>query len=401
MALPFARSTFPGLSAFLLASAFIVSADDLAWSHDVTVQVRDTVAYPSVPGVLSIYLTNTVDTIAGLQLLLQIDRPDLIQFQPDSSGNTKFDRTGTALANWEFVTVKPQGSGLTTARVIGIANTVIPPYTPGIAPSPEPKLLLKIPFSTLAASDTLTDRTANILISHDTRYCQFSDEQGVSLGIASDTIVDTLCFRCQQWQGNICLQWTAVSAPPCDSMVVDSTFLPKLDTARLALLDGAVTVLPGCSPIPLAGDVDGDGTPGTVADMTALIRYVSTGTPPLAQPRNADVDGDCAISFNDVSLIEAKFIQGQPVIFAACTCWDPVRRCCVGTRGNVDTDPDDLIDVADLTYLTAFLFEHGLAPGCPDEANVNGDAGGAIDIADLPYLIDYLFGGGARPPSCP
>lgn len=75
--------------------------------------------------------------------------------------------------------------------------------------------------------------------------------------------------------------------------------------------------------------------------------------------------------------------------------------CCVGIRGNVNSDPDDLVNVADLTFLVAYLFSGGQQPGCWSEGDVNGDIGNQINIADLTFLVAYLFSGGSPPPECP
>ncbi len=78
--------------------------------------------------------------------------------------------------------------------------------------------------------------------------------------------------------------------------------------------------------------------------------------------------------------------------------------CCCVNRGNVDdivgSNP---IDVADLTYLVAYLFSGGPEPPCLGQGNVDGIVGtaGPIDVSDLTYLVDYLFSGGPQPPSCP
>lgn len=75
--------------------------------------------------------------------------------------------------------------------------------------------------------------------------------------------------------------------------------------------------------------------------------------------------------------------------------------CCIGDRGNVDNSPDDVINVADLTYLVSYLFQGGPPPVCPPEGNVDGDVEEQINVADLTYLVSYLFQGGPPPPPCP
>jgi len=80
--------------------------------------------------------------------------------------------------------------------------------------------------------------------------------------------------------------------------------------------------------------------------------------------------------------------------------------CCNhdGIRGDADylTGPGGEIDVADLTYLVAYLFKSGPAPPCLEEGNVDGiiGVGGPIDVADLTYLVSYLFKSGPAPAPC-
>ncbi|HWR82238.1 MAG TPA: choice-of-anchor B family protein [Candidatus Deferrimicrobium sp.] len=74
--------------------------------------------------------------------------------------------------------------------------------------------------------------------------------------------------------------------------------------------------------------------------------------------------------------------------------------CCVGIRGNVDGDPADEINVADVVSLVSYLFQSGPFPPCGEEANVDGSAAGAVTVADLTYLVAYLFNGSVAPLSC-
>lgn len=75
--------------------------------------------------------------------------------------------------------------------------------------------------------------------------------------------------------------------------------------------------------------------------------------------------------------------------------------CCVGIRGNVDGDPGEEINIADMVHLVDYLFRGGPGPLCLAEGNVDGDPGEHINVADLTYLVDYLFRGGPPPPPCP
>jgi len=78
--------------------------------------------------------------------------------------------------------------------------------------------------------------------------------------------------------------------------------------------------------------------------------------------------------------------------------------CCIPPiRGNVDYDPADAVNIADLTLLVAYLFGGGVTPECLEEADVNGDGTEVpiVNIADLTALVAYLFGGGSAPADCP
>lgn len=84
-------------------------------------------------------------------------------------------------------------------------------------------------------------------------------------------------------------------------------------------------------------------------------------------------------------------------------CYEIVS-CCQGTPGNVDGDPADQVDIADLIYLVDWMFsdyagsddDHGPPPPCLDEADIDGS--GSNDISDLVYLVDFMFLGGPPRP---
>ena len=75
--------------------------------------------------------------------------------------------------------------------------------------------------------------------------------------------------------------------------------------------------------------------------------------------------------------------------------------CCLGDRGNINSSPDDNVDISDLVYFVDFMFTGGPDPVCWDEANVNGSVDDAIDISDLVYFVDFMFTGGPPLASCP
>ncbi len=66
---------------------------------------------------------------------------------------------------------------------------------------------------------------------------------------------------------------------------------------------------------------------------------------------------------------------------------------------NPPTGGDGVVNIADLTFLIAYLYGGGLAPILMCTADLNNDD--IINIGDLTYLIAYLYGGGPPPnPDC-
>jgi len=82
--------------------------------------------------------------------------------------------------------------------------------------------------------------------------------------------------------------------------------------------------------------------------------------------------------------------------------------CCVGIRGNVDNDPLDEFNIADLVYLVNYMFREGSPePECWEEADVDApnpsgtSTGDDINVADLVYMANYMFKEGPIFPDCP
>ena len=60
-------------------------------------------------------------------------------------------------------------------------------------------------------------------------------------------------------------------------------------------------------------------------------------------------------------------------------------------RGNIDCDPENVCDIADLTALIEFLFVTFEDLCCPEASNIDEDAENVVDIADLTAIINHLF----------
>lgn len=151
--------------------------------------------------------------------------------------------------------------------------------------------------------------------------------------------------------------------------------------------DGVNTAVDNCPDVynPEQADADGDGL-GDLCDNCPGVQNVDQ--------INSDEDsmGDACDNCPDVVNEDQADLDGDG-IGDAC--------CCEGVRGNMDNDPDQLINIQDMTYLVQHLFATptGLPPGCPSEGDCNGD--GTLNVSDLTDLTNYLFNAGQAPVACP
>lgn len=147
--------------------------------------------------------------------------------------------------------------------------------------------------------------------------------------------------------------------------------------------------------------IDGNANPSIVTD-------VSDGTIYANQLCTRFIIGSFSQSVSlklyssNSTYAHLTFCGKQPFAFFGVA--EPILlNCCIGVRGNIDNDPQDIIDISDLVYLVDFMFTGGPASVCLDEANVDGDIGSIVDISDLVLLVDFMFSneGISVPADCP
>jgi hypothetical protein len=79
--------------------------------------------------------------------------------------------------------------------------------------------------------------------------------------------------------------------------------------------------------------------------------------------------------------------------------------CCEGVVGNVNGDPNEIVNIADVALLVDYLFLSGGPISCPAEADLDRSGGVAPDqtslsLADLILLVDHMFISKAPLPEC-
>ncbi len=90
-----------------------------------------------------------------------------------------------------------------------------------------------------------------------------------------------------------------------------------------------------------------------------------------------------------ISALAVFLVAALPLSTAA----DP---CCLGRTGNIDCDPEQTVDMGDLTVMIDRLFISLDSYCCPGEADVDLSGGTDpvamdIDMGDLTVLLDHLF----------
>ena len=383
------------IGSFRLATAVLMAAVTAVSSQaaDASLKLRfDNLSVPAAESNhwLQLNITNLNDHIAGLELVLELSRPDLAVFAGD------FDTTGSVVGGWEYLQANVEDGGR-RLHLWGLAES-FPPYNHlPIFPSATERRLMRVSLRVLPISDTVTARTAAVQINDSLQNFGWATDQGELIGLLADTTIDTLLYVCVRSDDTGCVVWQQVNTPPYDRMVIDTTLYPYLDTSYFDLPPGLITVLPNCTPIQSPGDVNLDGV-ASEADYAALQLYINGGGPP-ASTHNGDLNGDSCINVSDLAIL-SRYLEYGPdsVTIADCAIYGPTRCCCVGTRGNVTADAQDLVDLSDLSFLVNYLTAGGILP-CPKEADWN--ASGLTDLTDLSALVAYLTGAGGTAQSCP
>lgn len=109
-------------------------------------------------------------------------------------------------------------------------------------------------------------------------------------------------------------------------------------------------------------------------------------------------DGELIFEYTDSALCDMPktgYIQLSNTYGA--TCFDDVELIRIGPAPFVPGDANGSggVDIDDIVYLIAYVFQGGPAPTPLETGECNCDGG--IDIDDIVYLIEYVFQSGPEP----
>ncbi len=253
---------------------------------------------------LNIYISNYFDTVAGFQFVLVSEHPDLVWFNFDNDG---FDTSGTLTSGFEYAQAIDRAGDQSEVWFRCLANLPFDTvHNWGFSPQ-QGGVAVKIPINTAAVTDSVLTSLLTV-----TTPVDFSNPWGYSIGVVTETLYDTSFFLCNLWEADSCTEWIEVDPDTSeyDSLYVDITPYGYLDTTRVIINDGSITVQ-GSG---LTCDYDGDGTI-TVADLMALVGCLfGTPSPPpeFCEIGRCDADDSGSIDVGDLTYLVAYLFQGGP-----------------------------------------------------------------------------------------
>ena len=224
------------------------------------------------------------------------------------------------ISGWDLVTTRSVSGTKYDIKVSGLADDLAKPGTKmGIRPQ-QGGVLFRLRGDILAVDPALLDRTVRIKPNADVvrQLFSFSRPDGTAIGINSIIAPDTDFFRCQAWvpphpPSTTCLQWLEVGGLPADSLSIRLDTTGVLDTNKIWLFSGSLTVNGGY----VCGNMDAE-LPANVdiSDLTYLISYLYLGGQPMVPyvVGNCDCDPNGDVDISDLSaLIDYLYISLQPL----------------------------------------------------------------------------------------
>ncbi len=131
---------------------------------------------------------------------------------------------------------------------------------------------------------------------------------------------------------------------------------------------------------PVAGHVTNSSTGTPLANV--VVKILQTGD-------STQTDGTGHYAFANVPNGYYTMLFGRSIYRPLIKANVALGPCCIGLTGNVDCDPGNNVDIADLTALVDNLYVSLQPLCCPATANIDGQPG--VDISDLIALVNFLY----------
>ena len=288
----------------LSCSFLLAAASPLSAQTRIEIRLDSVYAAEGQTARMPIYLANYLDTLAGIQMYFQVDRPGICSLM------VTVDTVGTLLSGWPYVEWRRIGAGPYDVSIVAVSTSPGGGSVPPLAPQSGEVPLVYLNLKVFTGLDPLFDTEAFINVrTNDPSWFGFSTPQGMLVGMTLTEVTDTLYYRCLQWAGDDCLGWQQVSLPPYDSMAIVIDTMLVLDTSQVKVLQrGYVGITPW-----VCGDFNGDRFVN-LTDVTLLVNYLFGNGPPPGNLAPIDVASPCEFQINltDLTLLVNRLFQSGP-----------------------------------------------------------------------------------------
>lgn len=187
---------------------------------DVSVTTEDSIA------IVPVYLTNTIDSLAGIELYFKIENNRVLNFASDEVGASGMsgavDTAGSLLSGWEWIGISSLENSLFDLKIAGMADWPDGSVQPPMIPQKNGILV----YLRLRIDREFTRLSGG---RHEIRIIReksgFSDKVGNSIGV-----ITKIEKQCQEMAGDSCLKWSTVR-------------VGIRDTIAVKLINGSVTII--------------------------------------------------------------------------------------------------------------------------------------------------------------
>ena len=380
------------LSAILLT--IIAAPTSNAQIPDLIITVGDTIGDPgNKNSVITVFLDNIFDTVAAFELWIRIGNPEILEFQTDEI--TVVDTTYWLCGEWNgsncntWIAMDDSVSFWQCNQWSGedcIDSILVPADSAWDMKYTADSVRIQVSDVLIGSFDT-----AGSLISgweFVTSRSVFGNGQDIKITAVADrfTVPGTVPGIAPQQGGVLfrllgdilCLPDTATlrTSPIIPDPFLEHFSFPRPDGSSIGLSDS------------LRPDTNYWRCESWVPpDSTTCLQWTKVSGPPW---------DSVAVELDTVTFLDPDkvwLISGSLTMLPG--------SC--GTCGQLDNDPEGVIDLGDLTFLIAYLFLQGAVPDPLWTANMDCSLGQQpVDLGDLTTLIAYLFLDGPVPcAGCP
>ncbi|HUV31729.1 MAG TPA: hypothetical protein VMY05_11665 [Acidobacteriota bacterium] len=376
-----------------LAQAPEFSIEGLDAPPELIIEVGDTIGHSGQKNsVITVFMTNTFDSVVAFELLLRIGNREICEFQSDSA--TVYDTTWWLCSGWDGPTC--------TSYVASDYET-----TYWVCDSVEAEICVdssQVPVDSAwewfwVADSMLVDTVEVVVGSIETEGTLIEGWEEVS---SRSVIREGEDIKVTAQADRLTIPGTTPGIPPQQGgvlfrLLADIKNLDPEDTLRTS----AIIPDPWKQHFSFS-DPDGNGlgeSDSLVVDTDYY--HCESWVPPDYTTCSQWVKvfpweeyDSMAINTDTVFYID----------FEKTWLFNGSINVLSGVCGQLDGDLAYEIDIGDLTFMIAYLFLDGEAPEPMGIANMDCSADGVVDVGDLTYFIRYLFMEGDPPggdPACP